>query len=221
MTILTDAQIESTLTQCHANIIAVASVTREQRVVDLAITRELRAAFTAGKDHGEATIVKRATDNDALNAIEEGMRVHGMSTGVAIARAYLVGHERAKQDTIARAAELVAPAIGNAEHEALGRSMATIFDWVAACGTRSFQGTAATTDGRAEYAHHAWVMRDDSDKVREGSENWSEFAYGSTRNEALAKLAQWCTNHSEQYPVHPPTLPAPPPDESTDTELEQ
>jgi hypothetical protein len=60
MTKLTEDQIESTITQSHANILAVAEVTREQRVVDMAITRELRACFTAGKDHGEACVIERA-----------------------------------------------------------------------------------------------------------------------------------------------------------------
>lgn len=60
MTKLTDDQIESTLTQGHANIVAVQCVTHDNRVIDPAIRRELRAAFTAGRDHGEACVLERA-----------------------------------------------------------------------------------------------------------------------------------------------------------------
>jgi len=57
---LTDDQIELTITQAHANVMAVVAITNEQRVVDRAAVRELRSVFLAGKDHGEACVIERA-----------------------------------------------------------------------------------------------------------------------------------------------------------------
>lgn len=57
---MTDQQIENTIAQAHADVIAVMQVTQEERVVDRALGKALRSCFVAGTDHGQAVILERA-----------------------------------------------------------------------------------------------------------------------------------------------------------------
>jgi len=60
MTKLTNEQIEETIAQAHGNILAVQEVSRDPRVIDPCVTRNLRACFTAGVDHGNASMLEKA-----------------------------------------------------------------------------------------------------------------------------------------------------------------
>jgi|SRR6478609_3503536 len=62
MSKLTDTQIETLITEAHADILAVAEVSSDSRVIDPCITRQLRACFSAGADHGQATMLERAAE---------------------------------------------------------------------------------------------------------------------------------------------------------------
>ena len=59
---MTEEQITITLAQAHANVMAVVEVTSEQRIVDVAATREFRSVFEAGQRDGRALALEGAQE---------------------------------------------------------------------------------------------------------------------------------------------------------------
>ncbi len=136
---------------------------------------------------------------------DEGQRAAQFS---AIRQAFTLGQDNGKAIILERAAELVAPSVGNAGHEALGRSFSIVMAWINHKSGRSFQGVQRTEFAQEPWS--AWVMRADSDKLS-ADDSWSEFVYGSTMNEAMARLATWCAEHDAANGITSrDTEPAPP-----------
>jgi len=107
-----------------------------------------------------------------------------------------------------KAEQMLAAPVASAAHEALGRAYEAVCNWVDAKVGRSFVNCAPITENRmgGNYAFGAGVLLGDDERDQSHIVDWTKFFYGASRGEAMAKLAQWCSEHA----VRVDTIPAPP-----------
>lgn len=125
----------------------------------------------------------------------------------ALRQAYTLGRDQGTAETMARAAELVAQPVADAQVTQLGASLTIVLAWCALVAGRSFDGLRLTTDGR--WLAGAWLAQ--CEPSPDGFQLSQVF--GADAGEALSKLATWCTEHTTAQSVSPTEPPAanPPP----------
>jgi hypothetical protein len=128
-----------------------------------------------------------------------------MQRKAAVKTAFILGKDHGEACVLERAAELLPTA--NLEAEALGNAFAIVMGWVNAFEGRSFHGAVPSSNSGPGYEWHGTVMRSDLDKLRDKSETWSEYVWGTTMLDAMAKLAAWCTEHAAAFPPRAATVP--------------
>jgi hypothetical protein len=143
----------------------------------------------------------KLTDEQIENELKRIGSVSNDIPGRALLReAFTLGKDHGEACVIERAAELVAPAFGNAQNEALGRAVSILVMWQLGNKDRCWNVNTSTSKPSV------WFNAGEGEFLGADICGPKSYHYetGADIFEAFAKAAAWCVEHSAASVATPP-----------------